>query len=1206
MQKQQWEFWIDRGGTFTDIVARRPDGHLICHKLLSENPAYYSDAIIHGIREVLHLKKDAPIPVDKISVVKIGTTIATNALLERKGERVLLAITKGFGDALRIGYQNRPELFALNINLPPLLYDAVVEIEERIDAHGNVLCAVDSDVTYKALQHAYADGFRAIAIVLMHGYRYTQHEERVKHIAKSIGFEQISVSHEVIPVMKLVIRGDTTVTDAYLSPVLQRYTKNLQQALGPIPLFFMQSNGGLATAKLFQGKDSIFSGPAGGVVGMVKTSVSSGFNRVIGFDMGGTSTDVSHFAGEYERTYTCNVGGVNLHTPMMLIHTIAAGGGSILHFDGQRYLVGPDSAGANPGPACYRRGGPLTITDCNVLLGKIQADFFPKVFGAKRNQAIDVELVRKKFNDLIKKITRATHEILAAEQVAEGYLKIAVENMANAIKKISVQRGYDVSKYVLNCFGGAAGQHACLVADTLGINKILIHPLAGVLSAYGIGLAETRRLKEQAIEKVLVRSTKSLLNKSYKTLKQKILNELISQGELAKRIVMKELIHLRYEGSDTSLVVEFNSIGRIKSAFQAKHCKLFGFASRTKPLIVEAVSVEAIVRSKSIKKFKQIISKTRFSQKIPLQRTVSVFTQNTFHKAPVYDRQDLMVGDCIKGCAIIKEANATTVVEPGWQAEITEKQDLILSRHQPLAKKVAVTAKVNPVMLEVFNNRFMNIAEQMGEVLKNTASSVNIKERLDFSCAIFDAQGELVANAPHMPVHLGAMSESVKSILQQRHGTMHAQDVYVLNAPYRGGSHLPDITVITPVFDKYEKKILFLLASRGHHADIGGITPGSIPASSKVVEEEGVVINNFKIMNRGHFLEKATIELLTTAPYPARNPKQNLEDFKAQIAANENGVHELQKLVEQFGLKVVHAYMQHIRDNARSSVERLLTRLTGGSFCYSLDDGSKINVVLSINAQKKTACIDFTGSALQHSGNFNAPVAVCKAAVLYVLRCLIAENIPLNSGCLEPIEIIIPSPSILNPNYPAAVVAGNVETSQCIVDTLLGAVQAVAASQGTCNNFTFGNAKFQYYETICGGSGAGPGFDGTSAVHTHMTNTRLTDPEILEWRFPILLEQFSIRHGSGGAGKYQGGDGVIRRIRFLENMIANIISSHRKIPPYGLQGGAPGQVGHNWIQRANGQIEELGSSAEANMQPGDVFVIETPGGGGFGKNKFRL
>lgn len=1190
-RKQKWQFWIDRGGTFTDIVARHPDGQLSSHKLLSDNPECYQEAVIQGIKDCL---QDKPISSEEIGLIKMGTTVATNALLERKGEKVLLAITQGFRDSLRIGYQNRPHIFALNIQLPSTLYEEVIEIKERVDARGTVLQPLDEKDARGKMLAAFKKGYRAIAIVLMHAYSFNEHEKKLTALAKQVGFKQVSVSHEVAPVMKLISRGDTTVVDAYLSPVLHRYIYSLQQQLKKIPLFFMQSNGGLANASIFQGKDSILSGPAAGVIGMIKSAEIAGFNQVIGFDMGGTSTDVSHYAGEQEYCYGAEFGGIKIRTPMLLIKTIAAGGGSIIHFDGQRYIVGPDSAGANPGPACYRRGGPLTVTDCNVKLGKIQADFFPQVFGSSAKEGIDVTLVHEKFAALTQIINHQTKTEQTAEQVAEGFLQIAIENMANAIKKISVQRGYDARQYVLNCFGGAAGQHACLVADNLGIKTILIHPLAGVLSAYGMGLAEMSVFKELAIEKPLKRGIISFLRQQFILLKQDAEGKLQQQG----KINHKERVHLRYQGSDTVLVVGFNLIHKMKADFTSEHRQKFGFTQQKKMLIVESVSLASNVANHEMVENDE--ESVQFRTEIPQEKTVTLFTHHVYHHAPIYLRSKLKVGDRIKGCALICEAHSTTVIEPGWQAEVTSKKHLLLTRYESLKQEKIATSRANPVLLEMFNNRFMAIAEQMGEVLKNTATSVNIKERLDFSCALFDAEGELIANAPHIPVHLGSMSESMKELLKAKRKSLHPKDVFITNDPYHGGTHLPDITVITPVFTKEGDKLLFLVGSRGHHADIGGITPGSVPANSKEISEEGVLIRDFRMIKQGHFQEKALRNLLSQKNCPSRNPEQNIADLHAQVAANACGVAGLIKLVEQFGLEVVQTYMDYVRENAKNSVEQLLMKLTDGEFNYFLDDGSKIQVKIIIDKQNKRACFDFSGSSPQHQGNFNAPTAITKAALLYVLRCLIAENIPLNSGSFAPVELIIPPASILDPGYPAAVVAGNVETSQYVVDSLLGAFSIVAASQGTCNNFTFGNNKYQYYETICGGAGAGPGYEGASAVHTHMTNTHLTDPEVLERRFPVILEEFKIRSGSGGKGKYRGGDGVVRRIRFLEPLTANIISSHRKIPPYGLMGGSPGQTGCNRVQRASGLIEELGGVAQVEMHPGDVFIIETPGGGGYG------
>ncbi|HUN51391.1 MAG TPA: hydantoinase B/oxoprolinase family protein [Candidatus Sulfotelmatobacter sp.] len=1197
-----WEFWIDRGGTFTDIVARRPDGEILTRKLLSENPGHYRDAALQGIRDLLGLRPGEPLPANRIGAVKMGTTVATNALLERKGERTLLVTTRGFRDALRIGYQTRPRLFALHIVLPELLYEQVVEIDERVMADGTVLTPLDLAAARRDLERAFADGIRACAIVFMHGYRHPEHERQVAALAKEIGFTQVSASHQVSPLMKLVSRGDTTVVDAYLSPILRRYVDQVAGELGDScgQLMFMQSNGGLTDAHYFQGKDSILSGPAGGVVGMVRTSAMAGFGRVIGFDMGGTSTDVSHFSGEYERTFETQVAGVRMRAPMMLINTVAAGGGSILHFDGARYRVGPDSAGADPGPACYRKGGPLTVTDCNVMLGKIDARFFPKVFGRDGDQPLDAALVREKFAALAAEIKAATGNARTPEQVAEGFLAIAVENMANAIKKISVARGYDVTRYVLNCFGGAGGQHACLVADALGITRVLLHPYAGVLSAYGMGLADMRLLREKAVEAPLSDATLASIEGELAALAAEAAGEMARQGVEPARIATLRRLHLRYAGSDTPMVIPHGDAASATAAFEEAHRQRYGFHSPEKQLIVEAIAVEAVGRGADVDDMPFVEGARDHAAALPRLAEVRAHMAGAWREAPVIDRDAMRAGDRVDGPAIIAERTATTVVEPGWQAELTPKRDLILARVVALPKRTAIGTSVDPVMLEIFNNLFMSIAEQMGSVLEKTAYSVNIKERLDFSCAIFDLDGELIANAPHMPVHLGSMSESIKTIIRARSASMRAGDVYVLNAPYNGGTHLPDVTVITPVFDREGARVLFYVASRGHHADIGGLTPGSMPPDSRVVEEEGVLIDNFQAVDRGRFLESAVEALLRSGKYPSRNPAQNIADLKAQIASCEKGAQELRRMVDEFGLDVVHAYMKHVQDNAEESVRRVLSKLRDGSFTYPMDDGYEIVVKVTIDREKRGARIDFTGTSPQHPTNYNAPKAVSVAAVLYVFRCLVDTDIPLNGGCLKPIELIVPEGSMLNPKYPAAVVAGNVETSQCITDALFGALGVMAAAQGTMNNFTFGNARHQYYETICGGSGAGPDFDGTSAVHTHMTNARLTDPEVLEWRFPVLLESFEIRRSSGGAGRHRGGDGARRRIRFLEPMTAALLSSHRSVPPFGLAGGEPGQVGRQWVERRDGARQMLQGRDKTDMGAGDVFVIETPSGGGYG------
>ncbi|PLX60350.1 hydantoinase B/oxoprolinase family protein [Sedimenticola selenatireducens] len=1199
----KWQFWIDRGGTFTDVVAQRPDGTLVTHKLLSENPAQYPDAAIQGIRDLLGVARDEPLPAAQIDAVKMGTTVATNALLERRGEPTLLLVTRGFRDALRIGYQTRPDLFTLDIELPEMLYSEALEVDERIGAQGEVVRPLDEASARAGLQAAHDRGLRSLAVLFMHSYRYPEHEQRVAEIARQIGFSQISISSQVSPLMKLVSRGDTTVVDAYLSPILRRYVEQVAGELSGMQeaggrLLFMQSNGGLTDAYRFQGKDAILSGPAGGVVGMVRTAEAAGFDKLIGFDMGGTSTDVSHYAGEYERAFETQVAGVRLRAPMMLIHTVAAGGGSMLQFDGARFRVGPESAGANPGPACYRNGGPLTVTDCNVMLGKLQPDYFPRVFGPRADQPLDRAVVQERFRQLAGEINRATGEQRTPEQVAEGFLAIAVVNMANAIKRISVQRGYDVSEYTLCCFGGAGGQHACLVADSLGMKRVYLHPHAGVLSAFGMGLADRRLMRDQAVEARLQESLMPELVAGLERLQGEGVTEMRAQGVQAGAIRCERKLHLRYLGSDTALLVVFSSLAGIQSSFEQTHQQRFGFISPEKPLVVEAIQVEVIGAAEQ----PALVSESPAGQgelkALSVQPTVM---NGATVDTAFYDRDTLPVDRPVQGPAVVIERTGTIVVEPGWQAILTRENNILLERYQPLPTRVAIGTKVDQVMLEIFNNLFMSIAEQMGMVLENTAASVNIKERLDFSCAVFDQQGDLIANAPHMPVHLGSMSESIKTVIRERVGSMQPGDAYLLNDPYNGGTHLPDVTLIKPVFDPDGKTVIFYVASRGHHADIGGTTPGSMPPDSTSVAEEGILIDNIKLVDRGRFCEQDIRALLASGPWPARNIDTNVADFQAQLAACEKGVQELMRMVEHFGLKVVHAYMRHVQDNAEESVRRVLDVLSDGEFCYEMDDGHRVCVKITLQREARRATIDFTGTSAQHPGNYNAPAAVCRAAVLYVFRCLVGDMIPLNEGCLKPLNVIIPEGSMINPDYPAAVVAGNVETSQVIVDTLLGALGVAAASQGTMNNFTWGNRQYQYYETICGGAGATRQQDGTSAVHTHMTNSRLTDPEVLEWRFPVRLESFALRTGSGGTGRHKGGDGTIRQLRFLQPMTANILAGHRRVPPYGMAGGSPGRVGHNYVERVDGRVTELGHQGQVEMAAGDLFIIETPGGGGYGE-----
>ncbi len=1199
---QRWQFWIDRGGTFTDIVARRPDGGLVTHKLLSEDPARYRDAALAGIRDLLGISRDAAIPADRIAAVRMGTTVATNALLERRGERTALFITRGFGDALRIAWQNRPHIFERHIRLPELLYGAAWEVDERIGAHGDVIRAPDPAALRRDFASARKQGYAAIAIVFMHGYRFPVHEQLAAAIARDCGFAQISVSHEVSPLMKLVARGDTTVVDAYLTPVLRRYVEQLRAELPGTRLLFMQSSGGLTDAGHFRGKDSILSGPAGGIVGAVRTAMQAGCRRIIGFDMGGTSTDVAHFAGDslaaLERSFDAQVAGIRVRAPMLAIHTVAAGGGSILHFDGSRMRVGPDSAGADPGPACYGKGGPATITDCNLLLGKIHADFFPQVFGKDGRQPLDSATAEQRIATLHNEITNKNNNLRSIFDTAEGYVQIAVENMANAIKKISVQRGHDVTTYTLACFGGAAGQHACRVADALGMPRIVIHPLAGVLSAYGMGLADITAMREAAIEAPLSANLETVLAAEIDRLGSAVRTEVAAQGVAGDAITLHCRAHIKYAGTDSALVVAYGGAEAMQRAFTDLYLQRYSFLMPERALVVEAVSVEAVGSGTNDAEV-GIVSPAAHSAEP--SASARMFSNGQWHAVPVYTRSRLAPGQAISGPAIIAEDTATTVIEPGWQAEVTPRRDLMLSRREPRQAAQAGT-RADPVMLEVFNNLYMSIAEQMGATLANTAYSVNIKERLDFSCALFDAGGNLIANAPHMPVHLGSMGESVKAVIQGNRGRMKPGDAWMLNDPYAGGTHLPDITVITPVFDTAGNEVLFYTGSRGHHADVGGITPGSMPPGSRHIDEEGVLITDFLLVQQGRLREVETRRLFASAHHPARNIEQNIADLRAMIAANHKGAQELARMVTHFGLDVVTAYMRHVQDNAEEAVRRVIGTLRDGVFSYEMDHGAVIRVAIRVDAAARSAVIDFTGTSAQGEDNFNAPFAVTMAAVLYVFRTLVDDDIPLNAGCLKPLTVIVPEGSLLNPRHPAAVVAGNVETSQCITDALYGALGVMGASQGTMNNFTFGNKRYQYYETIAGGSGAGDGFNGTACVQTHMTNSRLTDPEVLEWRYPVRLESFSIRLGSGGGGRWRGGDGAVRRLRFLEVMTAAILSGHRRVPPYGMAGGQPGATGRNAVQRNDGRISELDACASTDMQPGDVFIIETPGGGGYGSN----
>jgi 5-oxoprolinase (ATP-hydrolysing) len=1223
-----WQFWIDRGGTFTDIVARTPDGSLRTHKLLSENPARYDDAAVAGIRELLGVSPDDELPTGQIDAVRMGTTVATNALLERKGEPTVLVITRGFGDALRIGYQNRPRIFDRRIELPSPLYAQVIEVDERVTADGQVLREPDLAGLEPLLQAARDDGIRAVAVACLHSHLYPSHEQAVGELARRLGFTQLSMSAEVSPLMKLVPRGDTAVVDAYLSPVLRRYVDHVAGELPGVRLLFMQSNGGLAEASHFRGKDAILSGPAGGIVGMVRMSELAGFDRVIGFDMGGTSTDVSHYAGEFERVFTTVIGGVRLRAPMLDIHTVAAGGGSILHFDGSRYRVGPDSAGADPGPACYRGGGPLTVTDANVMLGRVQPEFFPRVFGSSGDQPLDVSVVQDRFASLAAEIRAATGDDRTPEQVAEGFLQIAVANMANAVKRISVQKGHDVTRYALTTFGGAGGQHACAVADALGIDTVLDPPMAGVLSALGIGLAEPTAMREQSVELPLDDSHVDRVHAVAEELATAASAELVDEGVPASRVRLTRRAHVRYDGTDTTVTVPLGDLPSMVSEFERLHRAMYSFLMQ-RPLVVEAVSVEAAggtdspnypgasavqehvsgvqeqqttdTRTQTQNTRSQMQDTRTQSADAPGRAsTVRVFSAGGWRDATLFERERLEPGVELDGPAIIAAANSTTVVDEGWRARARDGGQLQIERVSPRAGADVGTA-ADPVLLEIFNNLFMSIAEQMGSRLESTAQSVNIKERLDFSCALFDPDGNLIANAPHIPVHLGSMGTSVKEVVRRRAGEMQPGDVYAVNDPYHGGTHLPDVTVITPVFDSDGSDILFFVASRGHHAEIGGLTPGSMPANSTDVEQEGVLFDNWLLARGGEFREAETRELLSGARYPSRNPDTNLADLRAQIAANAKGVDEVGKMIVHFGLDVVQAYMRHVQDNAEEAVRRVIETLHDGEYRYELDSGAVIAVQVRVDREGRTAEIDFTGTSPQLSSNFNAPSSVVTAAVLYVFRTLIADDIPLNDGCLRPLHIHIPPQSMLAPEYPAAVVAGNVETSQAITGALYAALRVQAEGSGTMNNVTFGNERHQYYETLASGSGAGDGFAGAPAVQTHMTNSRLTDPEVLEHRLPVLVDEFAIRRGSGGPGRWRGGDGVIRRLQFTEPVTVSTLSGHRRVPPYGMAGGEPGKTGRNSVQRADGTVDELPGCGSADLARGDTLVVETPGGGGYGE-----
>ncbi len=1194
-----WQFWIDRGGTFTDVVGRRPDGDLVALKLLSSVPGQYDDATVPGIRRLLDEHGAAGATID---CVRVGTTVATNALLERRGARTALVTTAGLGDALAIGTQERPQLFRRHIVLPAPLYAEVLEARERIDAGGHVLEPLDEPALAAALARARTGGCESVAIVLLHGWRYPAHEQACARLARAAGFAAVAVSHEVVPIEGLVPRGQTTVADAYLAVLVGRYLATLVAdlaALGPdIRVELMQSHGGLAPASTFRGTNGVLSGPAGGLVGMVTTGLAAGYPRLIGFDMGGTSTDVSLYDGSYPRRTELVVGGIRLALPALDVHTVAAGGGSRLRFADGRLAVGPDSSGAVPGPASYGRGGPLSLTDCHVLLGRLVPDCLPRAFGTAGDAALDTGVVRERFAALAAEVSAATGTATGPEAVAEGFLTVAVDTMANAIKHVSLQSGQDPARFALACFGGAGPQHACRVAEALDIGTIVIHPLAGVLSAVGIGLAEPRSVRRGTLGRPLDAAGAAAATALAATLAATAQAGLGSAAEASRRT----LAEIRVADSDVALPVELAAPAPMAAAFVAEHARRFGYRpADDAALVIAAVSVELVGRGTVAR----LGAPAAPAAPPGAAARARAWFDGAWREVPIVARAALGHGARLAGPAIVVESTSTTIVEPGWSAEHRDGGVLVLTSDGRRAQRSVDAARPDPVLLEVFAGLYMHVAEQMGAVLRQTASSVNIRERLDYSCALFDAAGRLVANAPHMPVHLGSMGASVRAVMARHGAAIRPGDAFLVNSPYAGGTHLPDLTVVSPVHLGSGAAAAFWVASRAHHADIGGVTPGSMPPFSRTIDEEGALFTGERIVAGGRFDEAQVRALLGRGPYPARNVARNLADLAAQLAANARGAAELERLIAAHGAAVVGAYMQHVQSNAEARVRAALRALAVAGRgpvrqARELDGGERLVVTLEVDAQSGAARVDFTGTSPQSGGNFNAPRAVCTAAVLYVLRTLVDSDIPLNEGCLAPLELVIPAGSLLDPQPPAAVVAGNVETSQCIVDLLYGALGVLADSQGTMNNFTFGDADCQYYETIAGGAGAGPDFDGASGVQTHMTNSRLTDPEVLEARLPVLLREFRYRRGSGGAGRHRGGDGLVRRIEFLRPLSAAILSNHRRLAPRGLAGGADGARGRTTLLHRDGRREALGATAATAVEAGDQILIETPGGGGFG------
>ncbi len=1218
----RWRFAVDRGGTFTDVIAIDPRGHCRAAKLLSRSSTY-DDAAIEGIRRFLDVPTGEPLPRERVAWIRLGTTVATNALLERTGAPVGLLITEGFRDLLEIGNQQRPELFALAIKRPERLYRAVVEVPERLAADGSVVTPLDRSLLTDALQRLRQQGAESLAIVFLHAWKNPVHEKLAVELAAPFTFTHVSASHTALSLIQAVGRGRTTLVDAYLTPVLWHYARRVRRWTGEIPLHFMGSSGALLAPEGFTGKDATLSGPAGGVMGTAAVAGLTGDAAVIGFDMGGTSTDVCRYEGHLERILEVETAGIRYQTPMLHVETVAAGGGSILHFDGEKLSVGPDSAGADPGPACYGLGGPATITDANLLLGRIVPDHFPHLFGPNRDAPLDESASRARLTAIAERMKEKTGREQGIESLALGFVRIANEVMSRPIKALSVARGFDLRRHALVCFGGAGGQHAGGIARGLDIPRVRLHPLGGLLSAFGMAMAAHRRsrvetllwpLDEPALARLVRRGAQLA-----ETLETEMAGEPGVGGEGGFERHLQ--VDLRLAGTDTPLTIPFEAdLAVLIDRFQRAHRDHFGYVPPSMELELVNLRLEVVARTSDGGLGRRPTAMATGEGAVvgpppePLARRSVWFHDRdgdgVAMATAVYRRSDLVAGETLSGPVLITEAHSTTVVEPGFDVTLDDNGILTLLLRQRQRERVGTAW--DPVLLELFNHRFMGIAGRMGESLARTAHSVNIKERLDFSCALFDHAGRLVANAPHVPVHLGAMGETVANLIQTRGGTIRPGDVFISNDPHRGGSHLPDVTVMAPLF-RGERPV-FYVAARGHHADMGGTHPGSMPPFARRLEEEGVVFSNLPVVREGVFDQEAVEAVLRGGAWPARNVPERLSDLRAQIAAVQRGMRELTELCDLHGDDVVRAYMDHMRENAARAMSRALERLLAGRdawrgrFQDRLDGGERIVVSLVIDRDGSgipRARVDFSGTSPPHAGNLNAPPAVTRAAVLYVLRTLIDGDVPLNDGCLRAITLHIPERTLLHPGAGAAVAGGNVETSQRLVDVLYGALGVAAASQGTMNNFLFGAADGsggQYYETIAGGSGAVAGADGASGVQVHMTNTRITDPEVLEYRFPeVRLERFSLTPGTGGAGRWRGGDGVIRCFRFLAPLAITLLTQRRTTRPFGLAGGQPGAAGENRLWRRGAERpEKLPGCWQGRVATGDVLEIRTPGGGGFG------